>query len=286
MDGFLQTELKLHLIRIWSCEWWFLVWFRVGDFATLLLTLSAFYLVRDVTASKEGIVKTCLHTQMQSGIELSLLTALSIFPLIRALGQQTSLKGYRRTANCLIKKFGGARGPVGGAQKGPEVDGARSPWGGRLRRSTLIGNADPSRWPCLFTPRSDRREEEYSAIPVSVHQPLGLSLHAVGHQAGRWDNETGQNAGQMMMCKLGEQKSWREAGHYLFLLTIINRWTGYLKKCKIWWNFLQRTMWPAPGDPNIHSGGVNGEGENKENSFPSSIKEAIWKAPTGGGSAF
>lgn len=104
-----------------------MVWFRVGDFATLLLTLSAFYLVRDVTASKEGIVKTCLHTQMQSGIELSLLTALSIFPLIRALGQQTSLKGYRRTANCLIKKFGGARGPVGGAQKGPEVDGARSP---------------------------------------------------------------------------------------------------------------------------------------------------------------
>ena len=162
-----------------------LISFSAGN--RLLLPLWGLFIwVWVATAFREGIIKTVhthslthirTNTHSWSRVELSLPTALSIFPLIRAPGQRTSLKGHRCTANCLIKKFGGAWGAAGGAQKGPKVDGARSPRGSSLRRSTLIGNSDPSRWPCLFTPhQTGERRSTPLSLSVSLYIYLSLSI--------------------------------------------------------------------------------------------------------------
>lgn len=82
------------------------------------------------THCKEGNCSDCLLTHSLSLSNthphthtdtLTLLAALSIFFLIRAFGQPATLKGHHGTANCLIKKFGGAQGAPGRAQKGPAV---------------------------------------------------------------------------------------------------------------------------------------------------------------------
>lgn len=175
---------------------------------------------------------TITHARIQScsRVELSLLTALSIFPLIRSSGQRTSLKGHCCTANCLIKKFGGARGQLAGPRRGPRLTELGVPEAvasrDQLSSETLTSAADPV---YLHPIQTDERRDTVLSLclhlPFHLHLSLCLSLYPLccespGWLKGEWDRTEWRTDNDVWAKKKEEIKRGNASDCFYFLSSV------------------------------------------------------------------